>query len=273
MDLESESSSGGSTFRTYSMKYQAFLDRLNGKVALRWTVLGVLFSLFLFRVLYFHGWYIVTYGFGIYVINLFIAFITPKFRPQETEEEDDEENSLNATLPNTSVGRNFSAGGMFGQPKVDPDDVKPFVRRLPEFKFWYSLTKAIIICLLLTSTRVLDIPVYWPILLGYWILLLAITLRKQIRDMIKHKYVPFTIGKKSYGNSGSSVFGSALSGFVKPSPGGTTSTTAFNRTPQFGSYQSAFQQYTPTMNNPLLSQQATFSAVSTHGNANQKLAD
>ncbi|EFC39390.1 predicted protein [Naegleria gruberi] len=227
------------------MKYQSFLDRLNGKKTLRWSVLGFLFFLFLFRVIYFHGWYIICYGLGIYVINLFIAFISPKFRPEEDDDEDEEDEEANlgsATLPSTSVGRNFASGGLFGQPKQDADDVKPFVRRLPEFKFWYSLTKGVVISLLLSSTRILDIPVYWPILLGYWIILLAVTLRKQIRHMIKHRYLPFTTGKKSYSGS---LFGGATTAKPTPSSSPSTGIGGGLRASGMGSYQSAFSAYQP----------------------------
>ena len=34
------------------------------------------------RVFYLQGWYIVTYALGIYYLNLFIAFLTPKVDPQ-----------------------------------------------------------------------------------------------------------------------------------------------------------------------------------------------
>lgn len=30
----------------------------------------------------FQGWYIVTYALGIYILNLFIGFLTPKIDPQ-----------------------------------------------------------------------------------------------------------------------------------------------------------------------------------------------
>lgn len=62
----------------------------------------------------------------------------------------------------------------------------------------YSTTKAILIALFFTTSRAFDIPVYYPILLGYFVLLFVLTMRKQIQHMIKYKYVPFTIGKKSY---------------------------------------------------------------------------
>lgn len=60
------------------------------------------------------------------------------------------------------------------------------------------MTKTMLFALFFTSSRVFDIPVYWPILLGYFIILFALTMRKQIQHMIKYRYVPFNIGKKSY---------------------------------------------------------------------------
>lgn len=38
-------------------------------------------ALFLLRVFTKQGWYIVTYALGIYHLNLFIAFLTPKIDP------------------------------------------------------------------------------------------------------------------------------------------------------------------------------------------------
>ena len=34
------------------------------------------------------GWYIVTYAMAIYLLNLFIAFLTPKFDPAAAEEDE-----------------------------------------------------------------------------------------------------------------------------------------------------------------------------------------
>ncbi|PRQ27047.1 putative retrieval of early ER protein Rer1 [Rosa chinensis] len=40
------------------------------------------------------------------------------------------------------------------------DEFRPFVRRLLEFKFWYSITKAFIIAFIMTFIFVLDVPVF-----------------------------------------------------------------------------------------------------------------
>jgi hypothetical protein len=80
----------------------------------------------------------------------------------------------------------------------EDEEFRPFIRRLPgelmfspacnsqtdafaEFKFWYSATKATIISLACTITRATDVPVYWPILLVYFITLFALTMRRQIQ--------------------------------------------------------------------------------------------
>lgn len=78
---------------------------------------------------------------------------------------------------------------------------RPFARRLPEFKFWYSYIRATITALGMTFFEVFDIPVFWPILLLYFLALFFITMKRQIRHMIKHRYVPWSWGKQKYGGS------------------------------------------------------------------------
>jgi len=60
----------------------------------------------------------------------------------------------------------------------------------------YSITKAFIVAFLLTFFSMLDVPVFWPILLCYWGVLFVLTMKRQILHMIKYKYVPFTVGKQ-----------------------------------------------------------------------------
>ena len=38
-----------------------------------------------------------------------------------------------------------------------------------------------------------DLPVFWPILLVYFCALFFVTMRRQIRHMIKHRYIPFSL--------------------------------------------------------------------------------
>ena len=112
---------------------------------------------------FFQGWYIVTYALAIYHLNLLLAFLTPKIDPAlaqlEAEEADD-----GLELP---VKQN--------------DEFRPFIRRLPEFKFWYSATKATVIAFCCTFFEFFNIPVFWPILVMYFITLFCITMKRQIK--------------------------------------------------------------------------------------------
>lgn len=61
------------------------------------------------------------------------------------------------------------------------EEFRPFIRRLPEFKFWYSVTKSTVIGLICTFFECFNIPVFWPILVMYFITLFCITMKRQIR--------------------------------------------------------------------------------------------
>jgi hypothetical protein len=49
-----------------------------------------------------------------------------------------------------------------------------------------------------TLPRSFNIPVFWPILLMYFFALFFLTMKRQIKHMIKYKYVPFSFGKTKY---------------------------------------------------------------------------
>ncbi|KAG8505473.1 Protein RER1 [Galemys pyrenaicus] len=96
-----------------------------------------------------------------------------------------------------------------GQPGGRPDDgpslptrqneeFRPFIRRLPEFKFWHAATKGILVAMVCTFFEAFNVPVFWPILVMYFIMLFCITMKRQIKHMIKYRYIPFTHGKRTY---------------------------------------------------------------------------
>eukprot|EP01083_Nonionella_stella_P021352 59232_1 len=153
---------------------QILLDRSTPHSLLRWTGFLFLFLLYLLRVWYLQGFYIVTYGLGIYLLNLFIGFLQPQ---------DEMDNNDGPRLP--------TYGGQEDEPEF-----QPFIRRVPEFKFWWSATKAVIISMLMTLFSLFDIPVFWPILLLYFIVLFTITMKRQIEHMIKFSYIPCDCFKK-----------------------------------------------------------------------------
>eukprot|EP01103_Thecamoeba_quadrilineata_P017275 TRINITY_DN6050_c0_g1_i1.p1 TRINITY_DN6050_c0_g1~~TRINITY_DN6050_c0_g1_i1.p1 ORF type:complete len:186 (+),score=26.83 TRINITY_DN6050_c0_g1_i1:53-610(+) len=166
----------GNFRRVIKRRYQKLLDDYTPYVYSRWILVFVLVVLYIFRVFSVGGFYIVTYALAIYELNLFLAFITPQVDPEAEE------------------------GGP-SLPLSADDEFRPFVRRLPEFKFWHTTAKVCLIALVCTFFPFLDIPVFWPILLIYFIVLFFLMMRKQIRHMIKHKYIPFTTGKPSFKKS------------------------------------------------------------------------
>eukprot|EP00919_Chromeraceae_sp_WS-2016_P074615 GHVR01176587.1.p1 GENE.GHVR01176587.1~~GHVR01176587.1.p1 ORF type:complete len:197 (-),score=36.46 GHVR01176587.1:281-871(-) len=139
----------------------------------RWSISLCLVLLYVLRVYLAGGFYVVSYGFAICELNLFLAFISPQSDP-ELE---------GPVLPTT-----------------DSEEFRPFQRRLPEFKFWQYTTMVTVACLIFTLFRVLDIPVFWPILVVYFIVLFCFTMKQQIQNMIKHKYIPVSFGKQTYGD-------------------------------------------------------------------------
>eukprot|EP01135_Chromosphaera_perkinsii_P003474 Nk52_evm12s244 gene=Nk52_evmTU12s244 len=163
-------------------KYQKLLDDSVPHLTARWIVCGVLLLTYFIRTIYLQGWYIVTYALGIYLLNLFIAFLTPRFDPATEmggDSGDEEDDGL--SLP---TKRN--------------EEFRPFIRRLPEFKFWHRSVNAILFSWVCTFFEFTNVPVFWPILVMYFLLLFFLTMKRQIKHMIKHKYVPWEFGKKKY---------------------------------------------------------------------------
>jgi hypothetical protein len=58
--------------------------------------------------------------------------------------------------------------------------------------------QAFLVSFVCTFFSVFDVPVFWPILLIYFFVLFAVTMQKQIAHMVRHRYVPFSFGKKVY---------------------------------------------------------------------------
>ncbi|KDR75701.1 hypothetical protein GALMADRAFT_248338 [Galerina marginata CBS 339.88] len=170
-------------------QYQQILDRWTPHMLYRWLASAGLLALFLLRIVLAQGWYIVCYAHAIYLLNLLLAFLQPKFDP---------------SLQDDLMADEIEEGGdpVSPLPSQRDDEFRPFVRRLPEWQFWLSSTRATIIALFCTFSEVFDVPVYWPILVVYFFTLFALTMRRQIQHMIKYKYIPFDIGRKArYGGA------------------------------------------------------------------------
>ncbi|KAG6837076.1 hypothetical protein H0H93_015344 [Arthromyces matolae] len=193
-------------FSKLQRQYQKTLDRWTPHVLHRWLSTAGLLAIFFLRIVIAQGvghsflsastvliienkFLTVCYAHAIYLLNLLLAFLQPKFDPSLQDDlmaDEIEEGGEGATSP---------------LPSQRDDEFRPFVRRLPEWQFWLSSTRATLIALFCTFSEVFDVPVYWPILVMYFFVLFTLTMRRQIQHMIKYKYIPFDIGRKArYGN-------------------------------------------------------------------------
>ncbi|KAL4646058.1 protein RER1 isoform X3 [Arapaima gigas] len=145
----------GKFFTRLGQVYQSWLDKSTPFSVVRWAVTILLAVIYMIRVYILQGWYIVTYALGIYHLNLFIAFLSPKVDPSLLDD----------------------AG------------------KIPKL---HSATKGIVIAMICTFFDAFNVPVFWPILVMYFIMLFCITMKRQIKHMIKYRYLPFTHGKKTY---------------------------------------------------------------------------
>ncbi|KAH9856001.1 retrieval of early ER protein Rer1 [Lenzites betulinus] len=163
--------------------YQQWLDRVTPFVLYRWLGTAGLGLLFMLRIVFAQGWYIDAHA--IYLLNLFLAFLQPRFDPSLQDDllaDEIEEGGEESTSP---------------LPSSRDDEFRPFVRRLPEWQFWLSATRATFVAIVCSFFEMFDVPVYWPILVVYWFVLFLLTMRRQIQHMIKYKYVPFDFGRKA----------------------------------------------------------------------------
>jgi len=143
----------------------------------RWSIFIVIFILYVLRVLQTGGFYVVSYIFGLYLLHLAVQFFTPLGIPEADEEDD----NMNETLPMT----------------INDQEDKPLIRSMNEFRFWQNCTLAAIISIFCTSSQLFDLPVFWPFLLAYFIMLFVLTVKRQIKHMVKWRYSVFDFNRKS----------------------------------------------------------------------------
>ncbi|CAO2207641.1 unnamed protein product [Urochloa humidicola] len=98
-----------------SRAFQYYLDRSTPHATGRWLGTLAAAAIYALRVYMVQGFYIVTYGLGIYLLNLLIGFLSPMVDPE--------------------LDPSAAAEGP-ALPTRGSDEFKPFIRRLPEFKFW-----------------------------------------------------------------------------------------------------------------------------------------
>ncbi|KAL0424165.1 UNVERIFIED_CONTAM: protein RER1C [Sesamum radiatum] len=110
-DLSSAPSAAAVSQWTFaiSQRFQHLLDKSTPFLLYRWIAFFCIAFFYVVRVYMVQGFYVVSYALGIYILNLLIGFLSPQVDPEFSD---------SPTLP---VRRS--------------DEFRPFVRRLPEFKF------------------------------------------------------------------------------------------------------------------------------------------
>eukprot|EP01129_Flabellula_baltica_P001451 TRINITY_DN11344_c0_g1_i1.p1 TRINITY_DN11344_c0_g1~~TRINITY_DN11344_c0_g1_i1.p1 ORF type:complete len:187 (-),score=32.78 TRINITY_DN11344_c0_g1_i1:47-586(-) len=153
-------------------RWQAIKDKTVPHKTARWGFAFFLLCCYVFKLYMFPGYHIVSYGLGIYILNLLLDWMQPLVDP-----EDEEGPSL---------------------PTGNEDTFKPHIPKLGEFKFWYLASRAIVMGIIATFFDILNVPVFWPILLFYFILLTVVQLKNRIQHMRKYNYNPFSWGKPKF---------------------------------------------------------------------------
>ena len=155
--------------------YNAIRDKIIIYAPERWGIIAILALFYFIRLVFTGGYFALTYCIGIHFLNSFIGFISPLEDPEEAEGEDD------SFLP-----------------QKNSEEFIPFQRKVKEFQFWEVMFWTLLVGIFLTFFEAFDIPVFWPLLLFYFILIFLLTMRKQIQHMIKYNYLPWDAGKVNY---------------------------------------------------------------------------
>ncbi|VDL59688.1 unnamed protein product [Hymenolepis diminuta] len=163
----------------FANTFRACCDKIVPYTITRWILFLGLLTFYVIRVAFLQGFFVVSYALAIFILSQLLAFLTPQFQPNK---------SGDPLLPTNSDG-----------------EFRPFMRRLSEFKFWKNSSIGTAISIVCTFFSIFDLPVFWPILLIYFLTLFYVTMRRQIEHMIQYRYLPFTYGKpRPHGKTASS---------------------------------------------------------------------
>ena len=169
--------------KSFLEKLQFYYNSINDKIiiyrAQRWCAVAVLAIINFIRMFRTKGYYALTYCIGIHFLNSFIGFISPL--------EDPEEEALDS-------GDSFL-------PQKNSEEFRPFQRKVKEFSFWSLMFWTFIVAIPMTFFEAFNIPVFWPLLLVYFLMIFFLIMRRQIKHMIKYKYLPWDSGKKTYSHN------------------------------------------------------------------------
>ena len=167
--------------KTFIEKIKFYDNIIKDKIIIypleRWLFALILFLIYVLRILLTRGFHYLTYLIGILFLNSFIGFISPLEDPEEYELNNDD-----SFLP-----------------QKNNEEFRPFQRKVKEYSFWELVFFTLFCAIILTFFKIFDLPVFWPILLIYFIIIFIVVMRKQIKHMIKYHYLPWDAGKTRYG--------------------------------------------------------------------------
>ena len=170
-DLNNETISNKSFCEKLSIYFNYIRDKIIIYRFQRWIVVLILTVVYLFRMFYAKGYYALTYCIGIHFLNSFMAFISPLDDP-----EDD--------LPEESSHL----------PQTNSEEFRPFQRKLKEYNFWRVMFWTLLVAIICTFFEAFDLPVFWPLLLFYFVLifirvylvkdLIRLSCKRYIKDVL-----------------------------------------------------------------------------------------
>ena len=132
----------------------------------------MLAGFFINRIIQVNGYYSIVYVLSVFILQKLIEFCTPLGIPnilEENEDGDDVEFELEGILPS-----NVSD--------------KPMLRSLNEFKLWQIISLVVILSIASTYFEIFNFPVFWPLLLIYFLWLAVSTMKKLKKHQKKYKY-------------------------------------------------------------------------------------
>ena len=178
-EINNNSLENKSFFQKIDIYYNSIRDKIIIYRAERWGFVAFLAVLYFIRVFRTKGYYALTYCIGIHFLNSFIGFISPL--------DDPEEELLN--------------NGDSYLPQKNNEEFRPFQRKVKEYSFWSVMFWTFMMAIPMTFFEAFNIPVFWPLLLVYFIMIFFLIMRRQIKHMIKYNYLTWDTGKKNYSHS------------------------------------------------------------------------
>ena len=154
--------------------YLRKIDKYIFYIKTRWTLSFLGLCFYIYRISILGGFHVISYIMGLYILHLGVQFFQPLGLP--SIDDDIIDNEVYEDLP------------ISGQTPSNNDDFKPLIRSVSEFKFWQNVSFCVGIAIVCTYFKMLDLPVFWPFLLVYFIVLLLLTVRKMLLHMNHFNY-------------------------------------------------------------------------------------